>query len=129
MRLQAIEALSKADGVIIVEDGKIEMPALLSYSTPRWILKGRMKNTGSLTELCRAFNIHYSDIIEEILRFIKQTAAADRQLPADPVELGLLPVEGFTQLEIPVADFQETDQFQIHWARCTGTKAFHNGGP
>jgi len=31
-------------------------------------------------------------------------------------------------LEIPVADFQETDMFQIHWARCTGTKAFHNSG-
>jgi len=50
-------------------------------------------------------------------------------LPADPTELGLLPVEGFAQLEIPVADFQETDRFQIHRARCSGTKAFRNGGP
>jgi len=27
-----------------------------------------------------------------------------------------------------VPDFEETDRFQIHWARCTGTKAFSNGG-
>jgi len=61
--------------------------------------------------------------------FTRQTAADDRQLPADPTELGLLPVEGFAQLQIPVADFQETDRFQIHRARCTGIKAFCNGGP
>ena len=67
--------------------------------------------------------------MQEILRFTRQTAADDRWLPADPTELGLLPVEGFAQLEIPVADFQETDRFQIHRARCTGTKAFCNGGP
>jgi len=40
----------------------------------------------------------------------------------------LLPVERFTQLEIPVSDFQEADVFQIHRACCTGTKAFRNGG-
>jgi len=41
----------------------------------------------------------------------------------------LLPVEGFAQLEIPVANFQETDRFQIHRAHCTGTTLFRNGGP
>jgi len=40
----------------------------------------------------------------------------------------LLPVERFTQVEIPVSDFQEADIFQIHQARYTGTKAFRNGG-
>jgi hypothetical protein len=88
-----------------------------------------MKNTSTLTELCATLNIHYSDMMQEILRFTRQTAADDRRLPADPTELGLLPVEGVAQLEIPVADFQETDRFQIHRARCTGTKAFRNGGP
>src|SRR5207302_1556750 len=34
-----------------------------------------------------------------------------------------------SQLEIPVANFQETDRFQIYLARCTGVKAFCNGGP
>jgi hypothetical protein len=129
MRLQTIEALSKVKGVIVAEDSGMEMPAFSSHSTPRRVLKGRMKNTSTLTELCATLNIHYSDMMQEILRFTRQTAADDRRLPADPTELGLLPVEGFAQLEIPVADFQETDRFQIHRARCTGTKAFRNGGP
>ena len=67
-------------------------------------------------------------MMEEILRFIRQTAADDRRLPADPAELGLLPVEEFAHLEIPVPDFQETERFQIHRARCSGTKAFCNSG-
>jgi len=67
-------------------------------------------------------------MMEEILYFIRQTAADDRRLPADPAELGLLPVEGFAQLEIPVPGFQETDRFQICRVRCTGTKTFRNSG-
>jgi len=114
--------------VIVVEDSGMEMPTVSSPSTPRRVLKVRMKNTSMLTELCTALDIHYSNMMEEILRFIRQTAADDRRLPADPAELGLLPVEGFAQLEIPVPDFQETDRFQIHRASCTGTKAFRNGG-
>ena len=72
-----------------------------------------MKNTSTLTELCTTINIYYSDMMLEILRFTRQTAVDDRQLAADPTELGLLPLEGFAQVEIPVADFQETDRFQI----------------
>jgi len=106
----------------------MEMLTVSSCSTPCEVLKGYMKNTSMLTELCTALNIHYSNMIEEILRFIRHTAADDGRLPADPVELGLLPVEGFAQLEIRVPDFQETDRFQIHQARYTGTKAFRNGG-
>ena len=116
--MQRREALSKVEGVIVVEDSGMEMPTVPSRSTPRRVLKGRMKNT----------NIHYSKMMQEILRFITETAADDRCLPADPAELGLLPVEGFAQLEIPVSDFQEPDRFQIHRARCTGTRAFRNGG-
>ena len=112
----------------MAEDSGMEMPTVSSRSTPRWVLKGGMKNTSTVTELYAALNIHYSNMMEEILCFIRQTAADDRRLPADPAELGLLPVEGFAQLEIPVPDFQETDKFQIHQARCTGTKAFRNGG-
>jgi len=128
IRLQTIEALFKGDGVIMVEDSGMEMPTVPSCSTPHRVLKGRMKNTSILTELCTALDIHYSNMMEEILRFIRQTAADNWLLPADPVELGLLPLEEFAQLEIPLPDFQETDRFQIHWARCTGTKAFRNGG-
>jgi len=126
--LQTIEGLSKVDGVIVVEDSGMEMPTVPSGSTPRRVLKGHMKNTRRLTELCTALDIHYSNMMEEILRFIRQAAADDRRLPADPAELRLLPVERFAQLEIPVPDVQETDRFQNQRARCTGTKAFRNGG-
>ena len=118
----------KVEGVIVVEDSGMEMPTVPSRSTPPRVLKGRMKNTRRLTELCTALDIHYSKMMQEILRFITETAADDLRLPADPAELGLLPVEGFAQLEIPVSDFQEPDRFQIHQARCTGTRAFRNGG-
>jgi len=50
-------------------------------------------------------------------------------LSSDSTELWLLPVEQFTHVEILVADFQETDVFQIHRARGTGTMAFRSGGP
>jgi len=86
-----------------------------------------MKNSNTLTELCTALYIHYSNMLEEILCFIRQPPADDRRLPADPAELGLLPVEGFAQLEIPVPHLQESDRFLIHRARCTGTKAFRKG--
>jgi len=129
MRLQAIEALSKVKGVIVAEDSGMEMPAFSSHSTPRRVHNGHMKNTSTLTELYTTLNIHYSDMMQQILGFTGQTAADDRRLPADPTELGLLPVEAFAQPEIPVADFQEADGFQIHRARCTGTKAFCNSGP
>jgi len=36
-----------------------------------------MKNVSTLTELCRTYNIDYGDIIEEMLRFTKQTVADD----------------------------------------------------
>jgi len=91
------------------------------------MLKGRT-NIGTLSEPSQAHEIEYCDMMEEILRFIKETAADDPQLPADSTVLGVLPEERFTQLEIPVSDFQEADVVQIHWARCTETKAFHNGG-
>jgi len=128
IRLQTIEALSKVEGVIVVDDSGMEMPTVPSRSTPCPVLKGRMKNTSTLTELSTALNIHYSNMMEKILRFIRQTAADDGRLPADPTELGLLPVEGFAQRVIPVPNFQETDRFQIHRGLCTGTRAFRNGG-
>jgi len=128
IRLQTIETLSKVEGVMVVEDSGMEMPTVPSRSTPHRMIKGRMKNTSTLTELCTVLHIHYSNMMEEILCFIRQTDADDRRLPADPAELGLLPVEGFAQREIRVPDFQETDRFQIHRARCTGTMTFRNGG-
>jgi len=69
-------------------------------------------------------------MMEVMLRFMKQTASAvdDPRLPGNPTELGLLPVERFTQFEIRVSDFEKADVFQIHQAGCTGTKSFRTGG-
>jgi len=128
MRLQTIEALAKVQGVIGAEDGGMEMPAFSSHSTSRQGFKGRIKNTSTLNELGATLNIHYSDMMQEIQGFKRQTAADNRPLPADPTELGLLPEEGFAQLEITFANFQETDRFQIHRAHCTWTTAFPKGG-
>jgi len=129
MRLQTIEALLKAENAVVMGNRGMEVPAS-SRSAPRRVLQAHMmENIGTLTELCRALNIDYSDMIEEKLRFIRQTIADDQRLPCHCTELGSLPVEQFTPLEIPVSDFQEADIFQILRARCTGTKAFPNGHP
>jgi len=124
MRLQTLDVLVKAENVVAIEGTGRETAA-----APRRILKGRMKKVSTLTELCRTCNIDYGDIMEEMLRFTKQTVADDHPLSSDPTQLRLLPVEQFTHLEIPVADFQETDVFQIHRARSTGTMAFRSAGP
>jgi len=76
--LQTLEALSKIDGVIVAEDSGMEMPTIASRSTPRQVLNGCMMNTSTLTELCTALDIHYSNMMEEILRLIRQTAADDQ---------------------------------------------------
>ena len=104
IRLQTIEALSKVEDVIMVEDSGMEMPTVPSRSTPPRVLKGRMKNTSTLTEVYTALDIYYSNMMQEILRCIQQTAVETWRLPADTAKRGLLPVEGFAQLDIPVPD-------------------------
>jgi len=84
-------------------------------------------NIGTLSELCQAHVIKYCDMMEEMLRFIKQTAEDDSQLPPHPTTLGLHPVERIRQLDILVSDFQEADVFQIHQAHYTGKRGFRNG--
>ena len=64
-----------------------------------------MENIITLTELCRALNIDYSNMIEEMLCFISQTKADHQWLPSDRTKLGSLPVEQFTHLEILISDF------------------------
>jgi len=124
MWLQTLDVLLKAENVVAIEGTGRETGA-----ASRRILKGRMKNVSTLIELCRTGNIDYGDIMEEILRFTKHTIPDDHLLSSDPTELGLLPVEQFTHLEIPVSDFQETDVFQIQLACSTGTMPFHSRGP
>jgi len=91
MRLQTIEAISEAENPFVMGNGGMEAPAT-SRSAPRRVLIGRMMdNIGTLTELCRALNIDYSDLIEEMLRFIRQTIADDQRLPSYRTELDHFP--------------------------------------
>ena len=62
----------------------------------------------------------------ELVNYVGRAVTDERQLPVDPSELKFSPAELFTQLEIPVADFQETNIFQVHRARRTGKKSFRN---
>jgi len=105
MRLQKIKALLKT-GVIVIGNSGMEMPTYSSCSAPRRMLGGRT-NIGTLSELCRAHEIEYCDMIEEMLCLIKQNTVDNPQLPADLGELGLLPVERFTHLQIPVLTFRK----------------------
>jgi len=124
MRLQTLDVLLKEENVIAIEGTGRE-----TVAAPRRILKGRMKNVSTLTELSRTCTIDYGDIMEEKSPFTKQTVADDHPLSSDPTELRLLPVDQFTHLEIAVADFQETDVFQIYRARSTTTMTFRSGSP
>ena len=85
-----------------------------TYSIPRRILRSHAMNWNTLIELCRVLEIDYSDMIEEMLRYIKQTTADEQRLPTNTTELGFLPMERLTQLEIAVRDFQEHGVFRIH---------------
>ena len=129
MRLLTMEALRKTDDE--VETGNVGVSnqgTCPNPRTPRRALKGRTQNVGTVFELCLALEIHYDDLAVELVNYVRQTTADERQLPVDPSELKFLPAEQFTQLEIPVPDFQETDIFQVHRARCTGRKSFRNSG-
>jgi len=81
IRFLTIETLSKVESGIVVEDSGREMPTVSSCSTPRRVLKHRMNNTTMLTELWTALDIYYSNMMEEILFFIRQTSADDQPLP------------------------------------------------
>ena len=95
---------------------------------PRRALKGRTQNVGTVFELSLALEIHYDNLAVELINYVRQTMADERQLPVHPSELKFLPAEQFTQVKIPVPDFQETDIFQVHRARWTGSKSFRNSG-
>ena len=77
MRLQTIEGLWRAENAFVMGNGGMEAPAS-RRSAPRGVPKGRMmENISTPTVLCRALNIDYSDMIEEMLRLIRQTIADD----------------------------------------------------
>jgi len=99
----------------------------VSTPAPRGrILKGRRHDVSDVLDFCKVLGISLHRICLELIRYSRHNLLTERCLPEEPAILQLLPVELLTQLEIPVLAFQETDVYDIHWARCTGTQRFRN---
>ena len=94
--------------------------------THRRILKGRRDDVSDVTDFCKVLGISPRRICRELIRYSRDSLPSERRLPEDPAILGFLPVELLTQLEIPVLAFQETNVYDIHRARSTGTRLFRN---
>ena len=77
-------------------------------------------------DFCKALGISLYRICLELIRYRRHNLPTSRRLPEEPAILPLLPVELLTQLKIPVLAFQETDVYDIHRVRCTGTHRFRN---
>src|SRR5205807_513664 len=103
----------KTGDIIRIGNVRTEMATSTTYSVPQQILRSHAMNSNTLIELCRVLKIDYSDMVVEMLRYIKQTMADEQQLPTNRIELRFFPTERFTQLEIPVPDIQETGVFRI----------------
>src|SRR5437879_6188373 len=101
MKLQTTEELLKDGNALRTGDITTDIPVSSDYSVHRWVLRGRV-NTSNIIDLCRILDIDYSDLLPEMLCYIRKTPVDERRLPADSTELELLPVEDFNQLEIPV---------------------------
>ena len=129
MRFLTMEALRKGDDEI--ETGNVGVSNQGTRPTPQtsWrALKGRTQNVSTVFELSLALEIHYDDLAVELINYVRQPMADEQQLPVDPSEPKFRPAEQFTELEIPVSEFQETDIFQVHCVGCTGRKSFRNSG-
>jgi len=99
----------------------VSMPA-----PPGSILKGRRDDVSDILDFCNVLGISLDQICLELIRYSRHNLPTERRLPEEPAILQLLPVELLKQLEFPVLEFQETDVYDIHRARCTGTHRFRN---
>ena len=77
-------------------------------------------------DFCKVFGISLDRICWELIRYSRHNLPTERRLTEELAILPLLAVELLTQLEILVLVFQETDVYDIHRARCTGTHGFRN---
>jgi len=90
------------------------------------ILRGRRDDVSDVLDCFKVLGISLDPICLELIRYSRHNVPTERRLPEEPSILQLLPVELLTQLEIPVLAFQETNVYDIHRARCTGTHRFRN---
>ena len=90
------------------------------------IVKGRRDDVSDVLDFCKVLGMSLDQICVEWIRYSRHNLPTERRLPEEPAILQLLPVELLTQLEITVLAFQESDVYDIHRARCTGTHRFLN---
>ena len=105
----------------------LEKPS--SAPTPpahRRILKGRRDNVYNVIDFGRACDISPETICRELIRYSRLNLPPAHRLLQNPAILRTLRVELLTQLEIPVLAFQESGVYDMHKARCTGTRLFRN---
>jgi len=99
----------------------------VSTPAPRGrILKDRRDDVSDVLDFCTLVGISLDWICLELIRYSRHNLPTERRPPEEPAILQLLPVELLTPTEIPVLAFQETDVYDIHRARCTGTHRFRN---
>ena len=74
-----------------------------------------------LLDFWKVLGITLNRICWELIRFSRHNLPTEPHLPEEPAILQQHPVELPTQLEIPLLAFPETDVYDIHPVRCTGT--------
>ena len=94
--------------------------------TYRRIVKGSRDDICEVTHCSRVSDVSLETICRELIRYSQLSLPLGPRLPQDLAVLRSLPVELMTTLEIPVLAFQETDVYNIHRARYTGTRLFCN---
>ena len=92
----------------------------------RRVLKGRRDDIHDISDFGRVCNISPDTIRRELIRYSRLNLPHQQRLLEDGEILLTLPIELMTQLEIPVVAFQESDVYDIHRARCTGSGLFRN---
>jgi len=108
-------------GYLVKTTSTVSTPA-----PPRRNLKGRRDDLSDILDFCQVLGVSLDRICLELIRYSRHNLPTQCRLPEQLALLQLLPVELLTQLEIPVLAFQETDDYDIHRARCTGTHRFRN---
>jgi len=127
MRLLNLEFLQRAGADLpteVVEHFEKSSPTPAPPAHLR-ILKGRRDNIRDVIDFGTAGTIFPEMMCRELIRYSRLSLPSDHQLLDHPVILRALPGV-LTQLEISVVSFQESNIYDIHWARCTGSRLCRN---
>jgi hypothetical protein len=94
---------------------------------PRKLLRGPNPDNDDFKLLSENLGVPIDQLFDELVRYSRRSLKDGDRLPEDAEGLGMMPVEQFNQLQIPVLAFQEADVYDSHHARTTGKRQFRNG--